>query len=158
MLAPSQVLDRGGLGGPVDEQPGRLAGVKAIRHCRELRPDRAVECQHYGEHPGELLRGGGDDVHAAPGVLVLVGNGQHLGIDPRQDAREHVGAETLEVADADALQRRRHAIAQRMSVVVAARPSGESAGSPSRRRAAADDAAGPPGRRHARTGRPTSLP
>ncbi len=51
-------------------------------------------------------------------VLMVVGQREHLGIDAGQDPGQDVGAETLEVDDPRALQRRRDALTQRLRVGV----------------------------------------
>ena len=50
---------------------------------------------------------------AAPGVLVLVGEREHLRVDARQDAGQHVDAEALELGHARALQRGSDPLAER---------------------------------------------
>ena len=66
-----------GLALAVDEGPVGAPGVDAVAGLR-ARADAAVEPEHVGQHLGELVRGGGDDVDRPPGVLVLVGGLQDL--------------------------------------------------------------------------------
>ena len=51
-------------------------------------------------------------------VLVLVGERQHLGIDPRQDPGQYVGSQALEIDHARALQRGCDPLAQSLRVGV----------------------------------------
>src|SRR3979411_1856578 len=109
----------GALSAAETKEAGGTAGESAVHHLREARPDRAVERQHHGEQISQLLRGGSDDVHAAAGVLMLVGEGEHLRIYARKDPGEDVGAEALEVLDPGAPQRARDPVAQRVRRLVA---------------------------------------
>ena len=53
-----------------------------------------------------------------PGVLVLVGDREHLRVQAREHAGEHVGREPLEVAHAHALEQLADPLAQRVGARV----------------------------------------
>jgi len=55
-----------------------------------------------GEQIRHLLRGGGEDIHGHARILVGVGAGEHLRVQPRQHTRQHAGRQALEVAHAHA--------------------------------------------------------
>ena len=91
-----QLAHRHGLALAVGEGPGGAPGVAAVDDLR-ARAERAVEAQHVGEHLGHLLRGGRADVDRAPGVLVGVGDLEHLRVQARQHAGQHLGRQALQV-------------------------------------------------------------
>ena len=90
--ARGELPDRLRLALAVGERAAGAAGVDAVDDLR-ARADAAVEAEDVGEQLGHLLRRRGDDVDAAAGVLVVVGDGEHLRIQARQDAaRGRAGA------------------------------------------------------------------
>ena len=125
-LALGQLAHRLRLALAIDERAVDAAGIGPVD---DLGPgaDRAVEAQHDGEDLRQLRRRRGADVERAPGVLVVVGDPQHLVVNARQDSREHVGAEAQQVALAHAFERLAHALAHgvRGRVCRAAQAEGE---------------------------------
>ena len=89
--AAGQLAHRHGLALAVGEGPGGAAGVAPVDDLR-ARAERAVEAQHVGQHLGHLLRGRRADVDGAPRVLVGVGHLEHLRVQARQHAGQHLRA------------------------------------------------------------------
>ncbi len=117
-LADGELADGNRLSLAVGEHAAGAARVDAVMDLGDARADRAVEGEHVGKHLGQLLRSCGDDVGPSPRVLMLVGDGQHLRVQARQDPRQDVRAEPLDVADPRPLQARRDAVAQRRGALV----------------------------------------
>ena len=94
----------------VDERAVDPPGVDPVHDLRPG-PHGAVEAQHAGQDVRELGGGRRADVDPTPGILVLVRRAEHLRVDAREDAREHVGAEAEQVALAHSRQRLPDALA-----------------------------------------------
>ena len=86
LLARGQLADRLRLALAVGERPALAAGVRAVDDLGDA-ADRAVEGEHDRHQLGDLLRGGGADEDRPAGVLVLVGDLEHLRVQARAARR-----------------------------------------------------------------------
>ena len=116
-LALGELADRLRLALAVGERPAGAAGVVAVDDLGD-RADRAVEREHDRHQLGHLLRRGGADEDRPARVLVPVGDLEHLRVQPRQHAGEHVGRQPLQVAHAHALEHLADPLAQRVGARV----------------------------------------
>ena len=88
----------------VHEGAAELAGEQAVLADLVAGPDAAVHVENPSEQLDELVARRRDDEGRAPGVLVGVDLLEHLRVDPRQHADQHLGCHSRDLARRDAVE------------------------------------------------------